>query len=70
VRRLIKEVTIFFMIFSAWLLYALLSDRWYEPIRMPAELLFFKMAYISVQSYFVIALIRLTHYAIIQGGKE
>jgi len=58
---LVREITLFLTIFSGWLLYALISDRWYEPIEMSAEILFFRMAYISVETYFVVALIRMTH---------
>lgn len=60
-RLLFKELLIFLLIFSGWLLYALLSDIWYKPIRLPAEAIFAKMFYISLQTYFVVAMIRFTH---------
>lgn len=60
-RRLLKELLVFLLIFSAWLLYALFSDLWYAPIPLPAEAVCMKMFYISLQTYFVVALIRFTH---------
>ncbi len=68
-RLLFKELLVFLIIFSGWLLYALLSDIWYQPITLPAETLFFKMFYISLQTYFVVALVRLSNHAIRRGGR-
>lgn len=69
-RLLFKELLVFLLIFSGWLLYALLADRWFQPIELPPEAVFIKMFYISLQTYFVVALIRLTHHVIERGGEE
>ena len=69
-RLLLKEVLVFLLIFSGWLLYALLADIWFQPIELPADLIFMKMAYISLQTYFVVAMIRFTHRMIARGGRE
>jgi hypothetical protein len=68
-RLLFKELLIFLLIFSGWLLYALLSDLWYKPIRLPADVVFIKMFYISLQTYFVVAMIRLTNRSLKRGGQ-
>lgn len=68
-RLLFKELLVFILIFSGWLLYALLSDRWFKPIRLPAEVVFIKMFYISLQTYFVVAMIRFTHRMLQRGGQ-
>ena len=69
-RLLFKELLVFLLIFSGWLLYALLADIWFEPIEMPANIIFTKMFYISLQTYFVVAMVRFTHHMIGRGGKE
>ena len=69
-RLLLKEILVFLLIFSGWLLYALLADIWFEPIALPAEAVFIKMAYISLQTYFVVAMIRFTHRMIGRGGQD
>ena len=69
-RLLFKELLVFLLVFSGWLLYALMADRWFQPIELPPEAIFFKMFYISLQTYFVVALIRLTHHVIERGGED
>ena len=68
-RLLFKEILVFLLIFSGWLLYALLADIWFEPIELTADVIFIKMAYISLQTYFVVAMIRFTHRMIRRGGR-
>jgi len=69
-KALLKEVLVFLLIFSGWLLYALLADIWFEPVELPADLIFIKMAYISLQTYFVVAMIRFTHRMIRRGERD
>lgn len=59
-RRIKAEILIFLTIYSGWLLYALTADIYYRPVGLDAQTLLVRMFYVSVETYFVVAVIRFT----------